>query len=298
VTITNTDATGVVLTPPFAITGAGATGFGAGAPGVSTLDGGSSTSLAVSFQPAGPGIQHAALQITTSTGTTRTVTLTGVGTCPAIAVSGSLPNGTVGTLYAGVITASGDDGPYTFSVASGTLPGGLTLSAGGVLAGTPVATGTFLFNVQATVANGCSGNTSFTVNVVPAPIVLTAAPATVTFGIVPASTTATQTVTLTNVSATPIVVTTPFTLSGADAARFSAGAPGATALSPGTSTTVAVSFAPIAGGVKNAALNVSPSGGAPVIVALTGTGAVATPIVISELRFRGPSGGNDEFVEI
>ena len=38
------------------------------------------------------------------------------------------------------------------------------------------------------------------------------------------------------------------------------------------------------------------------VVALTGTGQAAagagTPVVISEFRFRGPSGGNDEFVEI
>ncbi len=31
---------------------------------------------------------------------------------------------------------------------------------------------------------------------------------------------------------------------------------------------------------------------------LTGSGSIATPVLISELRFRGPAGGNDEFVEI
>jgi hypothetical protein len=112
------------------------------------------------------------------------------------------------------------------------------------------------------------------------------------------ATTATQHVTLTNVSASPVVLSTPFAITGADAARFSVGAPGATALNPGASTMVAVSFAPIAGGFRTATLNVSPSGGAVVTVGLSGAGAVATPIVISEFRFRGPSGGNDEFVEI
>ena len=298
VTITNTDATGVTLTPPFAITGANAADFGAGAPGTAALAGGSSTSLALSFQPAAPGPKSAALQITTSSGTTRTVILGGIGTCPAITVSGPLPNGSAGMLYAGIVNASGGDAPYSFSVSGGTLPGGLTLSASGVLSGTPNATGTFTFTVQAAVANGCSGNAPFTVNVVPAPIVLTASPATLTFGIVPISTPATQTVTLTNVSASPIVLSTPFTLSGADSARFSAAAPGASALGPGASTTTAVTFLPSTGGVRNATLTVSPSGGAPVAVTLTGAGAVATPVVVSEFRFHGPAGGSDEFVEI
>jgi beta-lactamase superfamily II metal-dependent hydrolase/predicted extracellular nuclease len=298
VTITNTDATGVTLTPPFALTGANAADFAAGAPGATSLDGGASTSLAVSFQPAAPGPKNASLLITTSAGTTRTITLTGIGTCPAIAVGGSLPGGTVGALYAGVVSASGDPGPFTFSVSLGALPGGLALSASGVISGAPLSAGTFPFTVQAATPNGCSGGAPFTVTVVPAPIVVTAAPSPVAFGLVPVSTTASQDVTLTNVSASPIVLSTPFTLSGADAARFSVGAPGATALNPGASTTVGVTFAPTSGGVRNAVLNISPSGGAPVTVGLTGTGSIVTPILISELRFRGPAGGNDEFVEI
>ena len=298
VTIMNTDATGITLTPPFAVTGTNAADFAAGAPGTTSLDGGASTSLAVSFQPSVPGPKNAALLITTSAGTMRTVALTGIGTCAAIAVSGPLPNGTVGALYAGIVGASGDPGPFTFSVSIGALPGGLTLSAGGVISGAPIAAGTFPFTVRATNPNGCSGSASFAVTVVPAPIVVTATPAIVAFGLVPISTPSTQSVTLTNVSALPIVLSTPFTLTGADAARFSVGAPGATTLSPGALTTVAVTFAPTAGGMRNATLNVSPSGGALVTVSLTGTGSIATPIVISELRFRGPGGGNDEFVEI
>src|SRR5205814_3021243 len=87
---------------------------------------------------------------------------------------------------------------------------------------TPTAAGAFTFTVQATAANGCTGTGSFTVTITPPPIVLTAAPASIDFGIVPAGTTATQTITLTNVSATPIVLTAP-AITGADAARFSAG---------------------------------------------------------------------------
>jgi hypothetical protein len=151
--------------------------------------------------------------------------------------------------------------------------------------------------VQATAANGCTGTGSFTITVTPPPVVLTAAPAMLDFGIVPAGTSATQAVTLTNVSATPIVLTT-LTVSGADAARFSAGAPAATTLGAGASTTASITFAPTSGGVRSATLTAATTGGSSASVALAGTGSVATPVVISEFRTRGPNQGNDEFVEI
>ena len=80
----------------------------------------------------------------------------GPGVCPAIALSpATLPNATVSVAYSQTITASGGTAPYTFVVTIGSLPGGLTLSPGGVLAGVPLAAGTFPFTVRATDANGC-----------------------------------------------------------------------------------------------------------------------------------------------
>ncbi|HEU0297230.1 MAG TPA: sortase [Anaerolineales bacterium] len=69
----------------------------------------------------------------------------------------TLPNGTVTFAYSQTITASGGTAPYTFAVTAGTLPTGLTLSSGGVLSGTPTATGTFNFTVTATDSSGGSG---------------------------------------------------------------------------------------------------------------------------------------------
>src|SRR6202035_235004 len=52
--------------------------------------------------------------------------------CPVIIVNpATLPNGTMGTPYNQIITASGGTGPYTFAVTSGSLPTGLVLSAAG-----------------------------------------------------------------------------------------------------------------------------------------------------------------------
>ena len=159
-----------------------------------------------SFQPATPGPKSATLSITTSGGTTRTVALTGMGTCPTIAVGGSLPAGTVGTLYGGVVTASGDRRvPLPSRVSVGTLPPGLTLSAAGVISGPPSAAGTFTFTVQAATANGCSGSAPFTITHRSARRLSSRRrrrPC--SFGVVPVSTSANQTVTLTNVSASPV----------------------------------------------------------------------------------------------
>ena len=60
-----------------------------------------------------------------------------------------LPNGVVNVAYTATLTASGGTSPYTWSIAGGSLPSGLTLNAGsGAITGTPTATGTFSFTVQ------------------------------------------------------------------------------------------------------------------------------------------------------
>ena len=88
--------------------------------------------------------------------------------CPTITVSpATLPSGTVGDAYGQTITASGGASPYAFAVTTGALPGGLTLTAGGVLAGTPTAAGTFNFTVTATDQGGCTGSRAYTIIVNP-----------------------------------------------------------------------------------------------------------------------------------
>jgi len=59
---------------------------------------------------------------------------------PAI-TTGSLPNGTVGVAYSQTLTATGGSTPYTWTIASGTLPAGLSLSSSGVISGTPTTAG-------------------------------------------------------------------------------------------------------------------------------------------------------------
>ncbi len=53
----------------------------------------------------------------------------------------SLPGGTVGFAYNQTLAANGGDGALVWSLDSGTLPAGLSLSSGGVISGTPTTAG-------------------------------------------------------------------------------------------------------------------------------------------------------------
>lgn len=77
----------------------------------------------------------------------------------------TLPNGTVGAVYAQTLSASGGTAPYVFTPTSGTLPPGLTLSAAGVLSGTPTTAGSFTITLRASDATGCFGELSFPMSI-------------------------------------------------------------------------------------------------------------------------------------
>ncbi len=74
----------------------------------------------------------------------------GVAAVPIVTVTTAtpLPGATVGTPYSQSLAAAGGTGPYTWALASGSLPAGLSLSSAGVVSGTPTARGTFAFSVS------------------------------------------------------------------------------------------------------------------------------------------------------
>lgn len=92
---------------------------------------------------------------------------------PAVATA-SLPGGLEGVSYLHTLAATGGVGPYVWSVASGSLPDGLGLSVGGVLAGTPTALGVFNFTVRATGGNTLYGERALSIEVTGAPTITTA----------------------------------------------------------------------------------------------------------------------------
>jgi len=81
-------------------------------------------------------------------GTSNAMTLT-VTASLTITTSSPLPAAQVGSLYSQTLAASGGLLPYSWSIATGSLPSGLALSSStGVLSGTPSTSGTFNFTVQ------------------------------------------------------------------------------------------------------------------------------------------------------
>lgn len=64
--------------------------------------------------------------------------------------SGALPNFTSGAPYSFQLTATGGTGHYTFVIIFGALPSGLTLSAAGLISGTPVSSSNASFSVAVT----------------------------------------------------------------------------------------------------------------------------------------------------
>src|SRR5581483_1615540 len=74
------------------------------------------------------------------------LTITG---SPGVLPLGSLPAATAGVAYDETIDVTGGTAPYTFSLTSGSLPAGLTLSTAGRLHGTPATAGTSTFTAQA-----------------------------------------------------------------------------------------------------------------------------------------------------
>ena len=85
---------------------------------------------------------------------------------PAPFLTGSLPTGQTGAPYVGTLTASGGVSPYTFLVVQGSLPGGLSLSTGGVVSGTPTVVGTAQFVVRVTDSAGAfsASNAAISIN--------------------------------------------------------------------------------------------------------------------------------------
>ena len=81
----------------------------------------------------------------------------------------SLPNASQSVAYSQALTASGGTSPYSWSVSSGTLPTGLSLSSSGTLSGTPTVAGAFPFTVTVKDAVSGSASASLSINVVGLP---------------------------------------------------------------------------------------------------------------------------------
>jgi alpha-tubulin suppressor-like RCC1 family protein len=132
---------------------------------------------AISGTPSTAGSYSSFLAVTDSTGAQGFAPFA-LSVSPGLSVAGSPSTvGTVGQGYAAQFSAAGGSAPYTFSTSS-SLPPGLTLSASGLLAGTPITVGTFrIIAIQAQDAAGSTASApTFSIEVAD-PLVVSWSPA-------------------------------------------------------------------------------------------------------------------------
>ncbi|MGA2835658.1 MAG: putative Ig domain-containing protein [Acidimicrobiales bacterium] len=84
-----------------------------------------------------------------------------------LAGQGGTVTGDVGVSVSQQLTVSGGTGPYSWSVARGTLPGGVALTPSGSVSGTPTQSGTFTVTVTVTDAERQSSVETLTIVVLP-----------------------------------------------------------------------------------------------------------------------------------
>src|ERR1035441_6173123 len=87
---------------------------------------------------------------------------------PALGITtSSLPAGTVGVAYSQALVASGGSPPYSWAVASGVLPAGLSLAPGGTISGTPGTAGLSSFTVRVTDSASASATAALSLTINP-----------------------------------------------------------------------------------------------------------------------------------
>ncbi len=151
-------------------------------PGGLTLN---SSSGLISGQPNAAGAPSFTIQVndTNQVITTKVFSVT-IDPAIVITTASPLPPGEVGVNYTETLGATGGSGQYTWSVSSGALPAGLTLTAAtGIISGTPTTAATSNFTILATDTNQATASQSFGLTVNPAAQILSMAPKSANAGI-------------------------------------------------------------------------------------------------------------------
>lgn len=122
----------------------------------------------VSGTPDAPGNHqiHISLFDSATNNTEGVVSLEVVQGGPLTITTESLVGGVVGVAYRGAVAAQGGFSPYQFSVASGSLPAGLSLSSEGMITGTPTSMGNASFEVEVRDAMSATQRKGYTIAVI------------------------------------------------------------------------------------------------------------------------------------
>ena len=182
---TATASLSILITPPLAIAGAlgpGVTGFAytqtltatGGTPPYtwSVVAGTLPPGLAVGASggltgtPTQTGTFNFTVQVADGAGAKKTQSFTiNVSSGLSVTTPG-LAGGALGAAYNEVVSAGGGSPPYTWSVAAGALPAGLTLSPQtGLISGKPTAAGTFSFTIEVRDSTGATAGEAFSISI-------------------------------------------------------------------------------------------------------------------------------------
>jgi hypothetical protein len=105
----------------------------------------------ISGTPTVAGTSNITVRVTDGAAAVATAPLSIVVTAPLAISTASLPSVLVGATYSATLAATGGTAPYTWSIAAGALPAGLSLNATtGAITGTPTVAGTASVTFRAT----------------------------------------------------------------------------------------------------------------------------------------------------
>lgn len=200
----------------------------------------------------------------------------------------TLPSGTVGTAYSQSLSSSGGIAPYTYAIASGALPPGISFSSAGVFSGTPTTAGSYTAVVRSTDDAGYNATQSYSIVIADAvPVVVDDSAATPSQQPVTIPVTANDGGVITSIavvsapahgtataSGMSIVYTPTGTYFGADSFTYTATGPGGTS-APAT-VSITVNALPVPAGQPRAA--VATVAGQPVTIDTT-VGATGGPFI-------------------
>jgi len=130
----------------------------------------------ISGTPTGSGSAFT-VQAADTTGATATKSFSiSIAAGPSFSTAATLPSGALGASYSATMAVAGGQPPFTFALASGQLPPGLSLNTStGEISGKPSQSGTFTFSLQARDAAGAQTQSTFTITIA-AGLTITTAP--------------------------------------------------------------------------------------------------------------------------
>jgi sugar lactone lactonase YvrE len=185
-------------------------------------------------------------------------------------VQSYLPNGMTSVAYSYSLIAEGGRPPYTFSLVSGSLPNGLTLSSSGIISGIPVFSGVFPFTIRVADSAGATATAATTITITGVSTIGTGriSPISLNFGNQTVGvSSATQTVTVTNVGPASLNITGVAVMGDFSQTN------NCTIVAPSGTCTITATFTPTVSGLRTGVITIANNGSiTPLVARVSGVG--------------------------